>query len=278
MPAARLARPAAVAGIGVGLVVLAVPFAVRGWRAMRAEALRTPRVVAYDVAVPGWTAPPLRIVQVSDIHHGGPDMPTARVAGIVAQVNALHPDLVALTGDYNGGKFFDADTGNLDTGVRPLKGLHARLGVFAVRGNHDDPYWTPRVLPRYHMTYLENAHADAGPVTVAGVDDLETGTPDVARALRGVPPGKPVIMLMHEPDGFAAVPRGVALTLAGHTHGGQIRLPLVGALVTHTGFGYVHGRFDVDGRTLVVSSGVGTSALPIRRGVPPEVVLVTLHH
>ncbi len=273
----RLGLTATVAAI-MAIVAAGAAFLARGeWRRMVAEALMTPRVVHFDVAVAGWSGPPLRIVQVTDIHHGPPDMPTARVAALVCQVDALAPDLVALTGDYNAGKFFDGDTGNLDDAVRPWRRLHPRFGTYAVRGNHDEPYWTPRVLPRYGMTYLENGHVDAGPVIVAGVDDLSTGHPDVAAALRGVRPGKPVIVLMHEPDGFAAVPRGVALTLAGHTHGGQVRLPLVGALVTHTALGYLRGRYDVDGRTLIVSSGVGTSGLPIRRGVPPEIVVVTLH-
>lgn len=225
----------------------------------------------------GWTAPPLKIVQVSDIHMGVPDMPATRVAALVAQVNALHPDLIALTGDYHGGKLIDGASGDLDDAVRPLARLRSRYGTFAVRGNHDEPYWSPRVLPRFRMTYLQNRHADAGPVIVAGVDDRSTGMPDIAAALAGIAPGKPVIMLMHEPDGFAAVPPSVALTLAGHTHGGQVRLPLIGPLTTNTRLGYVRGRYVVGGRTLIVSSGVGTSVIPARLGVPPEIVVVTLH-
>jgi predicted MPP superfamily phosphohydrolase len=244
---------------------------------MYRNALATPVVAPYDVTVPGWTGAPLRVVQLSDIHMGVPDMPATRVAALVRQVNALHPDLVALTGDYHDGKLIDRPSGNLDDAVRPLRELRSRLGTFAVRGNHDEPYWTPRVLPRYGMTYLQNSHADAGPVVVAGVDDLSTGSPDIAAALAGITPGKPVILLMHEPDGFAGVPPSVALTLAGHTHGGQVRLPLLGALLTNTRLGYVRGRYVVGGRTLIVSSGVGTSGLPIRLGVPPEIVVVTLH-
>ncbi len=82
---------------------------------------------------------------------------------------------------------------------------------------------------------------------------------------------------MHEPDSFPGVPASVALTLAGHTHGGQVKLPLVGTPVTNTALGYVRGRYVVGGRTLIVSSGLGTTALPIRLGVPPEIVVVTLH-
>ena len=259
----------------VALFVVAVAAATAA--TMYRQALATPVVVDYDVAVPGWTGAPLRIVQLSDLHLGPPDMPVARVRAIVAQANALHPDLIALTGDYHGGKLIDGDSGNLDDAVRPLKALRARLGTFAVRGNHDDPYWTPRVLPRYHMTYLENAHAEAGSVVVAGVDDLSTGHADVAAALRGIAPGKPVIMLMHEPDGWPQVPASVALTLAGHTHGGQVKLPLLGTPFTNTDLGYVRGRFVVHGRTMIVSSGIGTSSLPIRLDVPPEIVVVTVH-
>ena len=261
-------RPAVFFGL-----VAAATLAALGWR----QATAVPRVVAYDVAVPGWTAPPLRIVQLSDLHMGAPDMPLTRLAAIVAQVNALHPDLVALTGDYHGGKWFDFGSENLDDAVRPLRRLQSRYGTFAVRGNHDEPFWTPRVLPRYRMTYLQNARAEAGPLTVAGVDDLWTGHPDVGRALAGLPPGRPVLLLMHNPDGFAGVPAAVTLSLAGHTHGGQIKLPLVGTPVTNTALGYVRGRYVVGGRTLIVSSGVGTSSIPVRWDVPPEIVVVTLH-
>ncbi len=248
-----------------------------GFGFMVRNAVADPVVVAYDVVVPGWRGPPVRIAQLSDIHMGLPDMPVARVAAIVAQTNALRPDLVVLTGDYHGGKLLDWTGGNLDAAIRPLAKLRSRFGTFAIRGNHDDAYWAPRVLPRYAMTYLQNAHVDVGPVVIAGVDDLSSGAPDMAAALAGVRAGKPVVMLMHEPDGFTGVPVTVALTLAGHTHGGQVRLPLIGALLTNTRLGYVRGRYEVAGRTLIVSSGIGTTALPIRLGVPPEIAVVTLH-
>ena len=235
----------------------------------------------YDIAVPNWPAgqSPLCIVQLSDTHAGLPDMPLARLRGIIAQANALKPDLIVLTGDYQGEKLFVHETGNLDDVVRPFRGLRSRLGTFAVRGNHDNAFWSPIVIPRYRITYLQNRWADAGPVVIAGVDDLSMGSPDVRAALAGIPPGKPVIMLMHEPDNFADVPSSVALTLAGHTHGGQIALPWIGAPWIGTAFGRAHrrGLYVEGGRRLIVSSGIGTTAIPIRLGVPPEIVLVTLH-
>ena len=270
-------QSAGVRGLVLSIAVLLVltVATIAGWR----EAVASPRVVFYDVALAAWPrgAAPLRLVQLSDIHMGGPDMPAARVEGIVARVNALRPDVVVLTGDFHGGKWVDPDSGNLDDAIRPLAALRSRYGTFAVRGNHDEPFWTPQVLPRYRMTYLQNAHATVGPLTIAGVDDRSTGHADVAAALKGIAPVRPVVLLMHEPDGFADVPASVALTLAGHTHGGQVRLPIVGAVFTNTRLGYVRGRYVAGGRTLIVTSGLGTSGLPLRRGVPPEIVVVTLH-
>ncbi len=257
--------------IAIGAALLVLLAAAYG------EALARPIIVTYDVAVPGWSAPPLRIVQLSDLHRGWPDMPLARLRRIVDQANALRPDVIALTGDFAFGKLADLAAGNLDEAVRPLARLRSRFGTFAVRGNHDDPYWTPRTLPRYGMTYLENAHADAGPITVAGIDDLSTGHADLDRALAGIAPGQPILLLMHEPDSFVRVPACVTLTLAGHTHGGQVKLPLIGTPLTNTAFGYVRGRFAEGERTMIVSSGVGTSTLPVRWNVPPEIVVVTMH-
>lgn len=263
--------------IAAAAVVAATLLGLAGWR----EATRTPVVVSYDIAVANWPAgqPPLRIVQLSDTHAGPPDMPLARLRAIIAQVNALKPDLVVLTGDYMGEKLFVHEGGNLDDVVRPFRALRSRLGTFAVRGNHDNGYWSPTVMPRYRMTYLQNSWADAGPVVVAGVDDFTNGWPHVGLALARIPPGKPVILLMHEPDSFSEVPASVALTFAGHTHGGQIVIPGLGAPQIGTAFGRAHrrGLFVEGGRRLIVSSGVGTTTIPIRLGVPPEIVVVTLH-
>ncbi|MGI4877006.1 MAG: metallophosphoesterase, partial [Janthinobacterium lividum] len=252
-------------------------FVVAGWR----EAVSTPRVVRYDVSIPGWPPgqPPLRIVQLSDTHFGAPDMTLDRLTAIVKQANALRPDLVVLTGDYHGGKLYDYAAGHLDDAVRPFRELRSRYGTFAVRGNHDEAHYSPIVIPRYRITYLQNSWADAGPLIIAGLDDLSTGTPDIAAALRNIPPGKPVILLMHEPDSFPAVPSAIPLSFAGHTHGGQIVLPLIGALTTNSIYGnrFRRGLISEKGHVLIVSSGVGASAVPLRIGVPPEIVVVTLH-
>jgi hypothetical protein len=246
-------------------------------------ATRTPIVVRYNVGLADWPAgtPPLTIVQLSDIHFGVPDMPAERVARIVAQANALKPDLTVLTGDYHGGKLWDLDSGNLDNAVRPLKALRARYGVFAVRGNHDGPYWTPIVFARTPITLLQNRWVRAGPIVLAGVDDISAPIHPVAMArtaVAGAPPGVPLILAGHEPEYFQYVPPRVDLVLAGHTHGAQIVLPLIGAIRALGPFldSHLRGHFIEHGQQMIVSSGLGTSIVPLRIGVPPEIALITV--
>ena len=128
---------------------------------------------------------------------------------------------------------------------------------------------------------LQNRWIDLGPVVVAGLDDI-TGQPDpkhaAASTIQGAPAGKPLILLAHEPNFFQWLPKRVDLMLAGHTHGGQIRLPLVGGRSTGSTYldKHLRGRFDEHGQTMIVSSGLGTSIVPLRIGVPPEIALITL--
>ena len=119
----------------------------------------------------------------------------------------------------------------------------------------------------------------AGPVWIAGVSDLWSGKHDVGRALRGTPGGEaPIIVITHNPDIFPEVPRRVLLTLAGHTHGGQVRLPLVGSLIVPSSYGqrYARGHVKEEGHDLFVTTGVGTSGIPVRFGVPPTISLLTI--
>ena len=267
---------AAVAGL---LAVVAVLLGVWGYYG----ATRAPVVVRYTVGLANWPAgtPSLRIVQLSDVHAGWPDMPAERVADIVAAANALAPDLIALTGDYSGGKLWDFYASNMDVAVRPLKKLHARYGVFAVRGNHDQWYWTPIVFARTPIQLLQNRWFRVGPVVIAGVDDLTKPIRParmVRMAIAGVPASVPLILLGHEPEFFANSPLRVDLVLAGHTHGGQIILPVIGLAHSIGPYldSHLRGSFRENGHQLIVSSGLGTSIVPMRIGVPPEIVLITV--
>ena len=244
-----------------------------------AGARRDPVVVRYTVALhdmPRGT-PPLRIVQISDVHYHWLDMGTPRLDRIVREVNALRADAIVLTGDYSGGKAFGAYDGALSQALGSLRHLRGQLGVVAVRGNHDGPRRTPPAFRAAGMLLLVNRWIDLGPVVLAGVDDV-TGNADPDAAVRGAPQGKPLVMLGHEPNIALRAPPRVDLFIAGHTHGGQIKLPWLGALTTGSPFldAHLRGAFVVAGRPLIVSSGIGTSIVPLRIGVPPEVVVITL--
>jgi predicted MPP superfamily phosphohydrolase len=246
--------------------------------------MRAPVLASYDIKLPNWPAgvAPLRIVQISDSHANTRFMPASRLQRVVDRVNALKPDIVVLTGDYAGDGVLGTDPLPPDQAVAPFAGLKARLGVYAVLGNHDHLFERREIkaaLERAHVRLLNNERTRVGPVMIAGIDDWNVGRPDLSRALYAIDPARPTILLSHTPDAFPRVDRQVGLTLAGHTHGGQIAPPLIGPILTASIYGrrYVHGHVAENGHDLIVSAGLGTSVLPIRIGVPPEIVLVTVH-
>lgn len=264
------------------------------------------RTVHHRVATASWPAalPPLRIACLADPHLGAPHTPAERLARIVARANALEPDLVVLLGDYLATHRFVSEPPRMTEAAAVLAGLRAPLGVHAVLGNHDwwaDPQASlgPRGrlpvaasdlaaagLPVLHNAARPLAHG-GGVVWVAGLGSQWAfrrlirhgiGAHDLGAALRAVgDTAAPVLLLAHEPDIFPAVPARVALTLAGHTHGGQVRLGGWSPYVpSRYGNRYAWGHVEEGGRHLVVSGGIGQSMLPVRLGVPSEITLVTL--
>jgi hypothetical protein len=244
-----------------------------------ASAVQDPIVPRYTVAVPGLKAP-VRVVQLSDVHASRFDMPVARLQRIVAQANALHPDLIVLTGDFISGYPPSWTAAEARMALAPLAGLSAPRGVVAVLGNHDSRAMTRAALAGTGIRLLVGETFDTGPLVIAGADDLIAGNLAVLglrRAVSYVPPGKPVVAISHEPEFLQWLPKRVPLLIAGHTHGGQIVLPLLGTL-PHNPFVDTHlrGLYVEHRQTLLVSSGLGTSVLPLRIGVPPEIALITL--
>jgi predicted MPP superfamily phosphohydrolase len=158
--------------------------------------------------------------------------------------------------------------------------------VFAVLGNHDRLFDAPRVraaLEAAGIRVLEDTASlvstPSGPVWIAGLTDYWTGPHDVGRTLAAVSDSvTPVLLLTHNPDIFPRIPSRVMLTLAGHTHGGQVRLPLIGSPIVPSAYGqrYVRGLVVEGDRRLFVSTGIGTSDLPVRFGVPPTIFVLTL--
>lgn len=249
------------------------------------------------LSVPGWREEQrgLKAAVLTDLHVGSPYMTPEKLRRVVERTNGERPDVVLLLGDFViGGKREEGGTGGGVLGgtfVEPepiaaeLKNLRAPLGVFAVLGNHDwwyDGARITRALEGAGLVVLENRAVRVGRLGggfwLAGVADLWTRNPDIGGTLGQVSTDEPVLLFTHNPDIFPDVPPRVSLTLAGHTHGGQVNLPLIGRPVvpSHYGQRYAFGHVVEGGRHLYVGGGVGTSIVPVRFRVPPEILILTL--
>jgi uncharacterized protein len=260
---------------------------------MYSVAVRDPVIRRASIAIPGWPSgtPPMKVILISDVHVAGPDMPPQRLAGMVAKVNAAKPDLVLFAGDFVSDKSLSTKRYDGTEAMAPLAKLDAPLGAVAVMGNHD--HWRGlnemmAALDNAGVRILTNAAARLGPLVIGGVDDDFTGAANVTATLtamkRLAEPGQTArIMLSHSPDIAPQVPDRndpdyVPLILAGHTHCGQIRFPVIGALSYVSRFGnrYACGIIHENGKTIVVGAGLGTSVLPLRLGAVPDMWLLTL--
>jgi len=246
----------------------------------------------------------LKIAVIADIHACYPWMPEERVGDIVDLANAQQPDLTVLLGDY-------VCTHQLVSGYVPpgawaeqLARLEAPLGVYSILGNHD--WWSAAIPtdPPDNSRSIRSALAAAGvpvlenqsvrlsragrPFWLIGLGDLLAHAPhrrhgrgadDLKGAMRAINDDAPAILLVHEPYFFPRVPDRIALTLAGHTHGGQVNFPIVGAPVhfLKRSMGrFIYGEYALGERRMIVSGGLGTSLAPVRVLRPPEVVMVKL--
>lgn len=243
------------------------------------------RVRAEAIEVPWPASMTLRAAVISDLHVGAPYYGEDRLPEIVARTNATRPDIILLLGDFItlgviGGHFVPPEAV-----AHGLAGLRARYGVFAVLGNHDRtvaPTRLSEALTRVGIRDLEDTAVEiptaTGRLWIIGISDLWTGPHDIGRALAAVTDSSPAIAITHNPDVFPHIPARVALTLAGHTHGGQVRLPFLGPPIVPSAYGqrYAAGHVIEGGRHLFVSTGLATSDLPVRLGVPPTISLLTI--
>ena len=261
----------------------------------------------YRLEPPGWPAGlVLRLAVIADLHASEPYMPPQRIAEIVDRTNGLGADAILLLGDYAASHRWQTRLVPASEWSRLLAGLKAPLGVHAVLGNHD--WWDDRAaqrrgsgpvigrreLERVGIPVYENdaVRLEKGgrPFWLAGLGDQIAfikgridgrhqfqGVDDLGGTLAKVTDNAPVILMAHEPDIFPKVPARVALTISGHTHGGQVRLLGYSPNVpSRYGNRYAYGHVVEQGRNLIVSGGLGCSILPVRLGVPPEVVLIQL--
>jgi predicted MPP superfamily phosphohydrolase len=226
----------------------------------------------------------LKIAVLSDIHAGGRFIDEQKLHAIVERTNQLQPDLILILGDYiSGGR----NHHEMDPEVfaPAFKEFRAPLGVYSVLGNHDWWFNGQRVrsaLEANGIKVLENnaerIETRGTSFWLVGLADLWTRPQRVQETIAGVPEGEPIIALTHNPDIFPQLPQRVSLLLAGHTHGGQVRFPFIGTVVHTSDFGqqYEAGHVLENGHDLFVTTGIGTSIIPVRFCVPPEIVLLTL--
>ncbi len=222
----------------------------------------------------------LKIVHLTDIHHSL-FTPLEDVQRAVHLANVLRPDVVALTGDY-----VTLSPSYIWPVARALGKLRARLGVFAVLGNHDfqvDADEMARALRAQDIRVLRNSHvalrAGATVLWIMGVDDLGWAADDFQAAMRHLPPRDAKVLLCHNPLGiWRASPYGIDFMLSGHTHGGQVRLPVVGSVYGRSKLGerFVEGWNRLDGTQIYVNRGIGKVLLPVRVGCPPEIACICL--
>ena len=221
----------------------------------------------------------LRIVQISDIHHGL-FLPEQWLAEAVQQTNRLRADIIVLTGD-----FVTYSRANIAPAAEILSRLRARYGVLAVLGNHDFRVGADAVtsaLRRKHIEVLRNQHVaiqfGGSSLYVAGVDDYGYGA-DVRRAVRGIPRDSATVLLAHNPRIIHLASRhGVSLVLSGHTHGGQVNLPLLGTVYGRSPerLRYKIGWDRLGPTQIYVNRGIGTIVLPWRLRCPAEITHLEL--
>jgi uncharacterized protein len=254
-------------------------------------------IAPWVIPHPAWpeTAPPLRIAVLTDLHAMKPWMPVPRIERIVDRANAMRPDIILLLGDFAAGMArYRTETIDIPDWTGALKALRAPLGVYAVLGNHDwweDPRGIRQGLDRIGIPVLENEAlritgggrrfwlAGLGDQLAKRIGGRYVGVDDLPATLAPTAGDRdPLILMAHEPDIFVSVPERVTLTLSGHTHGGQVRLPFIGRPIIPSAYGqrFAYGHVVEGGRHLLVSSGLGLSGLPVRFMVPPEIALVTL--
>lgn len=242
----------------------------------------------FDVKSAAWTGAPLNIVVLSDTHVGGVHVDARRVGRIMEKVRRLSPDIVLLVGDYVGGhepmeERTAAFQQEIRASLQAMGSAAPRYGTYAILGNHD--WWYDEGEVRAQLTEAGIVLLDNNVTTIslgneklqlAGIGDITTDHAVPALIEKNYDPKKPGFIFTHNPDVFVGFPPIATVNFAGHTHGGQVWLPFVGRPGVPSDYGqrFARGRYEDDAGTILVTSGIGTSLLPIRFMTPPEIMVV----
>ncbi len=252
-----------------------------------------PRLVSIEVRLPrladSWDG--FRIAQLSDLHYDD-HFSVVPLRNAINIVNGLQPDLIGVTGDFvtsrgrRAGRAVAVQAAKvIEPCAQLLVQMHARSGTLAALGNHDvdaDAAYIIEALQSHDIPVLRNRSVplerEGKRLWLCGVDDILTGKPRLDLALKDIPADEPVVLLAHEPDWADYVANHpVDLQLSGHSHGGQIRIPFLGApYLPPLARKYPWGLRRIGGLTLYTNAGIGTIEVPTRINCPPEVTLITL--
>lgn len=257
-------------------------------------------VVEETLAVPHWSAKlnGFRVIAIADLHTGSNYAPPERIRYVVEQANAQNADLIVLLGDYVSEARWDSEFRKKPEGTdrtelripveeiaENLKGLKAKHGVYAIIGNHDWYHNEQNIHRKLEeiagITVLNNEvfeiDVNGEKVRLWGIEDLYRNRRVPSDPFDALAEKSNVIALTHNPDSLLSAPAGLAIMFSGHTHGGQLNWPIFGAKAVFNDPRFMDGHAVIDGKHVYVTSGVGTSVIPFRFRVPPEIAVVTLN-
>lgn len=257
-------------------------------------------IVSETLAVPHWNKElnGFRVVTIADLHTGSNYAPPERVRYVVEQANAQNADLIVLLGDYVSEARWDREARNkpegtdrtelkipVETIAESLKGLTAKYGVYAIIGNHDWYHNEQKIHRLFEdvagINVLNNEIAEipvnGQTVRVWGIEDLYRNRKVPLDPFALLAEKKNIIAITHNPDSSLQTPEGFSIMFSGHTHGGQLNWPIFGPKAVFNDPRFMDGHAVIDNKHVYVSSGVGTSVIPFRFRVPPEINVITLN-